>query len=66
MNIEIVGTGAIYSKHNSACTLINNDMIVDFPNGILKQLLKTNHNLEQIDKMLITHFHGDHTADINV
>ncbi len=64
MNIEIVGTGAIYSKHNSACTLINNDMIVDFPNGILKQLLKTNHNLEQIDKMLITHFHGDHTADI--
>lgn len=64
MNIELIGTGAIYSKYNSACTLINNDMIVDVPNGALKQLLNTNHIPEKINKILITHMHGDHIADI--
>ena len=64
MKIELVGTGAIYSKYNSASTLINEDMMVDFPNGVLKQLLKSNHEPEKINKILITHMHGDHTADI--
>lgn len=64
MNIELIGTGAICSKYNSACTLINNDMIVDVPNGVLKQLLNTNHIPEKINKILITHMHGDHIADI--
>jgi ribonuclease BN (tRNA processing enzyme) len=59
-----LGTGAIYSAFNSASTLINDDMIVDVPNGIFKYLLKTNHDVKKIDKILITHFHGDHTADI--
>ena len=47
MKIELIGTGAIYSKYNSACTLINEDMIIDFPNGTLKQLLKNNHTPEK-------------------
>ncbi len=64
MNITLIGTGAIYSKYNSACTLINDDMIVDVPNGILKQLLRKNHIPEKINKILITYMHGDHTADI--
>lgn len=64
MDIELIGTGAIYSKYHSACTLINEDMIVDVPNGTLKQLLNSNHKLEKIDKILITHMHGDHIADI--
>lgn len=64
MNVELIGTGAIYSKYNSACTLIDDSMIVDVPNGALKQLLNSNHEIEKIDKILITHMHGDHTADI--
>lgn len=64
MNIELIGTGAIYSKYNSACTLVNDDMIVDVPNGALKQLLNSNHAPEKINKILITHMHGDHIADI--
>lgn len=64
MNIELIGTGAIYSKYNSACTLINDDMIVDVPNGAFKQLLNLNRDPEKIDKILITHMHGDHIADI--
>lgn len=64
MKVELIGTGAIYTRYNSACTLVNDDMIIDFPNGTLKQLLKTNHNPNKIDKIVVTHFHGDHTADI--
>lgn len=64
MKIELVGTGAIYTKYNSACTLINDDLIVDMPNGTLKQLLKKNYNPDKIKTILITHMHGDHTADV--
>lgn len=64
MKVELIGTGAIYVKYNSACTLINDDLIVDMPNGTLKQLLKTGHHPEEIRTMLITHLHGDHIADI--
>ena len=64
MNITLIGTGALYSQYNNACTLINDDMLIDVPNGILKTLLRNNHIPEKIDKILITHMHGDHTADI--
>ena len=64
MKVELIGTGAIYTKYNGACTLINDDMIVDMPNGTLKQLLKKNYNPDKIKTILITHMHGDHTADV--
>lgn len=64
MNIKLIGTGAIYTAYNSACTLIDNKIIVDMPNGTLKQLLKEKTNIRLIDTILITHMHGDHTADI--
>lgn len=64
MKVELIGTGLIYSKSNSACTLINDEIIIDMPNGILKQLLKTEHKPENIKTILITHLHGDHTADL--
>ena len=53
MKIELVGTGAIYTKYNGACTLINEDTIVDMPNGTLKQLLKKNYTPEKIKTILI-------------
>lgn len=64
MKIKLVGTGAMYTAYNSACTLIDNKIIVDMPNGTIKQLLKENINVGLIDIILITHMHGDHTADI--
>ena len=64
MKVELIGTGAIYVKYNSACTLINDELIVDMPNGTLKQLLKKNYKPEKIKTILITHMHGDHTADV--
>ena len=64
MNVELIGTGLIYSKSYSACTLIDNDTIIDMPNGILRQLLRIEHKPEKIKTILITHLHGDHTADL--
>lgn len=64
MKIKLIGTGAMYTAYNSACTLIDNKIIVDMPNGTIKQLLKENINVGLIDIILITHMHGDHTADI--
>lgn len=64
MNVELVGTGAIYTQYNSACTLINDELIIDMPNGTFKQLLKTGHNAKKIKTIVVTHLHGDHTADI--
>ena len=64
MKIKLVGTGAMYTAYNSACTLIDNKIIVDMPNGTIKQLIKENINVGLIDIILITHMHGDHTADI--
>ena len=58
MKIKVIGTGAIYTKYNSACTLINNELIVDMPNGTLKQQLKMNIKPENIKTIIITHLHG--------
>lgn len=64
MNIKLIGTGSIYTKYNSACTMINDEIIVDMPNGTLKQLLKKSYDVTKIHIILITHMHGDHTADL--
>lgn len=64
MKVTLVGTGAMYTKYNSASTLINDDLIVDMPNGTVKQLMKKGIDLTQIRTILVTHLHGDHTADI--
>lgn len=64
MKLKMIGTGSMYTKYNSACALIDNKVIVDMPNGTVKQLLKTDFDLANIKVILVTHMHGDHTADI--
>lgn len=64
MNVKLIGTGAIYTRYASSCTLVNKNLIVDMPNGTLKQLLNMNIDPNDIDTIIITHMHGDHTADI--
>lgn len=64
MKVELIGTGAIYTKYNSASTLINEELLIDIPNGCHKQLLKMEHEIEKIKTLAITHFHGDHFADL--
>lgn len=64
MKIELIGTGSIFSASNSACSLLNDKILVDIPNGACKALIKGGHNLQEIDYCVITHLHGDHIFDI--
>ena len=64
MKLEMIGTGSIWSSSNSACTLINESILVDIPNGVCKALIKSGHDLNKINCCIITHLHGDHYFDI--
>lgn len=64
MEIKTIGTGAISAEERSACTLVDNKILVDCGNGIVKTLLEQNVDIDQIDTLLITHLHGDHFLDI--
>lgn len=64
MNITMLGTGSFASSHNSACVLIDEKILVDIPNGIMKEMKKMGYNVLDIETVLITHFHGDHYFDI--
>ena len=64
MNITMLGTGSFASKSNSACVLIDEKILVDIPNGIMKEMKKRGYNVLDIETVLITHFHGDHFFDI--
>lgn len=64
MKIKIIGSGSIRSKSTSACYIIDNHIMIDYPNGVSKILYKQNIEPNQINHILITHFHGDHYFDI--
>lgn len=64
MKIKMIGTGAISSNRNSACTLIDDKILMDIPNGSVKAMKNQNIDIHKIDYIFITHFHGDHYFDI--
>ena len=39
MKIKLLGTGSIYSKYNCASELVDNKILIDVGQGILKQIL---------------------------
>lgn len=66
MKVKVIGSGCMWTKYNSACYLIDDDIMVDFPNGAGKYLYRFDIDIASINKILITHFHGDHYFDIPV
>lgn len=64
MNVKFIGTGAMWTKYNSASYLINDSIILDIPNGTCKELRRLNILPNNINNVVITHFHGDHYFDI--
>ena len=64
MKIKLIGTGSIGAKRISASTLIDEQILVDMPNGIVKSLKKLGCDVLKIKVILITHLHGDHFFDI--
>lgn len=51
MQIKLLGTGAPLVKENSSAILIDEETIVDVPNGILKQMMNMNLRPEKIQYM---------------
>ena len=64
MKIKIIGTGSIWTNLNSACYLIDDEIMIDFPNGACKYLYREKIIPSSINYILLTHFHGDHYFDI--
>ena len=54
----------MWTKYNSACYLINDKVMIDFPNGACKYLFRQDISPVNIHDILITHFHGDHYFDL--
>ena len=63
MKIDVIGSGAIFTKYNSASYLIDNQILLDIPNGTCKKLMNMNKNIHEIRNVIITHFHADHYFD---
>ena len=38
MKVVLVGTGSMLNEYNSASFLIDNDILIDMPNGMCKNL----------------------------
>jgi len=64
MKIKLLGTGNVPSKSFSTCALIDDKILFDCPNGVHKKLAHMNVDLNKLDIIIITHFHGDHDFDI--
>jgi len=64
MKIELIGTGCIGTKQNSASSVINKKILLDVPNGICRVLRNMNMPLTYIQTVIITHYHGDHFFDL--
>lgn len=54
----------MWTSYNSACYLIDDSIMVDFPNGACKYLYRLNIIPNTINHILLTHFHGDHYFDM--
>ena len=64
MKLNIIGSGNIFSKYNSASYLIDNNILIDVPNGTCKTLKNAGTEPSKVSHILITHFHGDHFLDM--
>ena len=53
MKIKMVGTGSMISKRNPACYMINDKIMIDLPNGIVK-ILKNADLFDNIEYVFIT------------
>lgn len=64
MKLQMIGTGAIGVKERSACSLIDEKILIDCGNGNIKTLAQQGVNVINIEVVFITHLHGDHFLDL--
>lgn len=64
MKITIVGNHCTWTKELSTSYILNDDTLIDIPQGSFKTLYN-DYDLSKIDNIFITHFHSDHFSDIH-
>ena len=64
MKVKVIGSGSIWNEYNSASYLLDDNTIIDCPNGMCKYLMRQGISPKTISNVLITHFHGDHYFDM--
>ena len=64
MKVKVIGSGSIWTKYNSASYFIDDNILVNMPNGMCKYLFRINEKPRNIEYVLLTHFHGDHYFDM--
>ena len=64
MTIRLLGTGSIWAKELGSCALIDDSLLLDCPNGLIKTLKRESFNIAKIDVCILTHFHADHYFDV--
>lgn len=64
MKILTIGSGDMWGKNNSASYLINDDILIDIPNGTCRELRKMDVNPSSIKHIVLTHLHADHYFDL--
>ena len=64
MKVRIIGSGSMWNEHNSASYMVDDNILIDVPNGSCKNLFRMGINPNTIENVLITHFHGDHFFDM--
>jgi len=70
MRIKILGTGtsipALNRLSSSYLVIVNNkNILVDIGPSVVRRLLEFDYNVIDIDVVLLTHFHVDHSADLS-
>ncbi len=65
MKIEVVGSGNSWTKRLSTSFIVDDHILIDIPQGSFKSLL-TKKKLENIDTVILTHYHSDHWADFHL
>lgn len=66
MEVRLIGTGSMWSVCNGASYLLDKNVMIDFPNGTFKGMLRQGLDPRMVESVLITHTHGDHILDLPV
>lgn len=64
MKVLTIGSGDMYSINNSASYLINDNILLDIPNGTCRELRRLNIEPNSINHVILTHLHADHFFDL--
>ncbi len=69
MKIKILGTGTAtpsLSRSSSSCLLSTSEgnILIDVGPSVVRRLLECGYDVNDIDMIVLTHFHPDHTVDL--